>query len=149
MTLLVPYDGSDLSTAALDRAEEFATYRGEAIVVLTVVPDDEAFALERGWIDAGEEYDHEVICDRFERDVSDHAPDAEFRCERPSESDSMTATVIDDITRTIREMAHDVDASIVFIGSENAGRVSTPITSVGSPISKDQEYDVHIVRHAD
>ena len=149
MTLLVPYDGSALSTAALDRAEEFADYRDEPIVALTVVPDDEAFALERGWVDAGETYDHEAICERFEREVAEHAPHAEFRCERPSQSDSMTATVIDDITRTIREVAHDVDASIVFIGSENAGRVSTPITSVGSPISKDAEYDVHIVRHAD
>ncbi|WP_246988438.1 universal stress protein [Halorientalis marina] len=149
MTLLVPYDGSDLSTTALDRAEEFADYRDEPIVALTVVPDDEGFALERGWIDAGEDYDHETICDRFERAVAEHAPHAEFRCERPSESDSMTATVIDDITRTIREVAYDVDASIVFIGSENAGRVSTPISSVGSPISKDPEYDVHIVRHAD
>jgi hypothetical protein len=34
----------------------------------------------------------------------------------------------------------------VFVGSENAGRVSTPISSVGSPVSEDPDYDVHIVR---
>jgi nucleotide-binding universal stress UspA family protein len=149
MTLLVPYDGSDLSKAALARAEEFAAYREEEVVALTVVPDDEAFAVERDWIDPGESYEPTAVCDRFEDDVAALAPDAAFRCEHPTASDSMTATVIDDITRTIREVAHDIDASIVFIGSENAGRVSTPITSVGSPISKDAEYDVHIVRHAE
>jgi hypothetical protein len=36
----------------------------------------------------------------------------------------------------------------VFIGSENAGRVSTPVCSVGAPVSEDPRYDVHIVRHA-
>jgi nucleotide-binding universal stress UspA family protein len=149
MTLLVPYDGSDLSAAALARAQEFASYRDEDVVVLTVVAHDEAFAVERGWIDPGESYDPDAICDRFEQAVADIAPDASFRCEHPTTSDSFTATVIDDITRTIREVAHDVGASIVFIGSENAGRVSTPITSVGSPISRDAAYDVHIVRHAD
>jgi nucleotide-binding universal stress UspA family protein len=149
MTLLVPYDGSPLSQSALSRAQEFAAYRDEDVIVLTVVPEDEAFAVERGWVDAGEEYEPTAICDRFEDEVADLAPDAAFRCEHPTPSDSMTATVIDDITRTIREVAHDVGASIVFIGSENAGRVSTPITSVGSPISKDAEYDVHIVRHAE
>jgi nucleotide-binding universal stress UspA family protein len=149
MTLLVPYDGSDLSKAALARADEFASYRDEGVVALTVVAEDEAFAVERGWIDPGETYEPTAICERFEREVAEVAPDAAFRCEHPTTSDSFTATVIDDITRTIREVAHDVDASIVFIGSENAGRVSTPITSVGSPISRDAAYDVHIVRHAD
>jgi len=147
MTLLVPYDGSELSAAALERAREFAEYRGEEVVALTVVPMEESFAIERGWIEAGEAYEPETVCADFEVEVGELAPDVTFRCEHPTESDSFSATVIDDITRTIRQVAHDLDASIVFIGSENAGRVSTPVTSVGSPISKDPEYDVHIVRH--
>ena len=149
MTLLVPYDGSALSVAALARAREFARYRDEPVVALTVVPEDEGFAVERGWIDDGDAYDPTAVCDRFEAEVEEQAPDATFRCAHPTESGSLSATVIDDITRTIREVAHEVDASIIFIGSENAGRVSTPITSIGSPISRDAEYDVHIVRHAD
>jgi len=59
------------------------------------------------------------------------------------------ASVTTDVVRTIREVAHEVDASIVFVGSENAGRVSTPVSSVGAPVSEDPGYDVHIVRHAD
>ncbi len=149
MTLLVPFDGSALSRTALERASEFADYRDEAVTVLTIVPDDEEFARERGWIEADGTYDQTAVCDEFERKVQEIAPNATYRCERPEASDSMTATVTDDITRMVREVANDVDASIVFIGSENAGRVSTPVTSVGSPVSEDPRYDVHIVRHTE
>ena len=147
MTLLVPFDGSALSEAALERATEFAEYRDEEVVVLSVVPDDEEFLQERGLIDEGEQPDFDTLCAELEIDAQSVAPDATVRCERPESSDSMTASTIDDITRTIRHVANEVDASVVFIGSENAGRVSTPVTSVGSPISEDPRYDIHIVRH--
>ncbi|MFB6164951.1 MAG: universal stress protein [Haloarculaceae archaeon] len=147
MTLLVPFDGSALSATALERAREFATYRDEDVLVLTVVPPDEEYARERGWIDADDAFDPEALCEAFAAAARELAPDATVRCEHPEPSDSLTATVIDDVTRTIRAVAHEAGASIVFIGSENAGRVSTPVTSVGSPISEDPRYDVHIVRH--
>jgi nucleotide-binding universal stress UspA family protein len=149
MTLLSPYDGSALSRAAISRATEFADYRGEGVVVLTVVPDDPSFALERGWVEEGETYDPETVEQRFAAEVEEVAPTATFRAERPESMASLAATTHNDITRTIRQVAHDIDASIVFVGSDNAGRVSTPVTSVGSPISEDPEYDVHIVRHTD
>lgn len=147
MTLLVPYDGSDLSKTALRRAGEFAEYRDEEVVALTVVPEDAEFARERGWVDASDPVDIDAICERLEADVRTVLPDATVVCRRPDTSDSFTATLVDDVTRTIREIADDVDASVVFIGSENAGRVSTPVTSVGNPVSEDPRYDVHIVRH--
>ncbi|MEF8886304.1 MAG: universal stress protein [Haloarculaceae archaeon] len=149
MTLLAPYDGSALSRAAINRATEFADYRGEEVVVLTVVPDDRAFALERGWIEEGETYDPKSVERQFAGEVEQVAPAATFRTEQPESMASLAATTHNDITRTIRQVAHDIDASIVFVGSDNAGRVSTPVTSVGSPISEDPEYDVHIVRHTD
>ncbi|MFB6178353.1 MAG: universal stress protein [Halorientalis sp.] len=148
MALLVPFDGSVLATAALERAAEFAQYRDEEVVALSVVPDDEEYLRNRGLLAEGADLDIDTLCTRFREQVDEVAPTAAFRCETPESSESMTATVIDDITRTIRQVAHDVDASIIFIGSENAGRVSTPVTSVGSPISEDPQYDVHIVRHA-
>lgn len=147
MVLLVPFDGSALAKAALERATEFAAYRDESIVALTVIPDDEEYARNRGWIGADESLDVDELCEQFERDIEDVAPNATVRCETSETSDSMTATVIDDVTRTIRQVAHELDVSIIFIGSENAGRVSSPVTSVGSPISEDPRYDVHIVRH--
>lgn len=145
--LLVPYDGSALARAALQRAREFADRRGADVVVLTVLPDDPEFARERGWVADGESYDPDAVRERFAREVADLAPDAEFRTERPAEGGALASTTMD-VARTVRQVAHEVDASVVFVGSENAGRVSTPITSVGSPLSEDPNYDVYIVRHA-
>ena len=146
MVLLVPFDGSDLSKAALTRAMEFADYRNEEITALSVIPDDAAYARGRGWIDADEALDTETVADRMRERAESVAPTASFRYEVPEDVSSMASTTTD-ITRTIREVAHEEDASIVFIGSENAGRVSTPVCSVGSPVSEDPEYDVHIIRH--
>lgn len=146
MVLLVPFDGSDLSEAALRRASEFSGYTGESVLALSVVPPDPEYALERGWVDANEPFDPEAIGEQLQAQAEAIAPDAEFRCEIAQEVSSM-ASVTMDVVRTIREVAHDVEASIVFIGSENAGRVSTPVSSVGAPVSEDPQYDVHIVRH--
>ncbi|MFB6102191.1 MAG: universal stress protein [Haloplanus sp.] len=149
MTLLVPFDGSALSETALKRACEFGAYRDEDVVALTVVPDDASFAQERGWIDAGDAYRPDELCLQFEERVKAIDEAVEFRCERPGESEVETATAVDNVTRTIRTVAETLDVSIIFVGSENAGRVSTPVTSVGDPLSTDPRYDVHIVRHAE
>lgn len=149
MTILAPFDGSELSVVSVDRAGEFASVRDERLVVLTVVPDDEAFAVERGWIDPGEELDTESVCAEFESVVYDIEPTATFRCERAPRSESMTATTVDDITRTVRRVAEELDVSVVFIGSDSTGLVSIGDGSVGEPLSTDPRYDVHIVRHAE
>ncbi|AZH24526.1 universal stress protein [Haloplanus aerogenes] len=149
MTLLVPFDGSALAETALKRAREFASYRDEAVVALTVVPEDESFAAERGWIEPGEPYDPEEICTEFELRVKTIDDDVTFRCEHPTPSEHPTATTIDNVTHTIREVAADLDVSVIFIGSENAGRVSTPVPSVGDPLSTDAKYDVYIVRRTE
>lgn len=148
MVLLVPFDGSDLSLAALDRAREFGEFSDEEVVALVVVPPDPEFAQARGWLTPDETFDVDRICTRLRHEIEDVAPEATFRCEETAETD-YRATITTDITRTIRQVAGEVEASIVFIGSENAGRVSTPLTSVGNPISEDPQYDVHIVRHAE
>jgi len=149
MTYLVPFDGSALAEAALERATEFAELTEEEVVALIVIPLDEPeFAVERGWIDEGERYDPDEIHAALEVDIRGVASDATIRCERPEDVSSV-ASVTTDVVRTIRAVAEDVDAEIVFIGSENAGRVSTPVSSVGAPVSEDPRYDVHIVRHVD
>ncbi|WP_435358823.1 universal stress protein [Haloarchaeobius sp. DFWS5] len=146
MSILVPYDGSELSTAALSRAREFADFRNETLVVLTLVPDDPDYARERGWLDAEDTFDVGVVERKLRQRVHDLAPDAEYRCEL-IENVEPVADVTLDVVRRIREVASEVGASILFVGSENAGRVSSPLASVGSPISDDPQYDVHIVRH--
>lgn len=149
MVLLVPFDGSPLSRAALERAAEFAGYRDEEVLALTVVPRDADYARERGWVAGDGAFDPDAVCERMADRAAEVAPEATFRCEKPAPSQSLTATVTNDVTRTIREVAGEVGASVVFVGSENAGRVSQPVTSVGSPVSQDPRYDVHIVRHVD
>lgn len=148
MTLLVPFDGSELSKAALRRATEFSEFTGEPVLTLTVLPEDEAFARQRGWVEEGQSYEPDDIAARLEREVESVAPDATFRWEL-AEDVSDTGTPTTDVARTVRQVAEEVDATIVFVGSENAGQVSTPVTSVGSPVSEDPRYDVHIVRHVD
>jgi len=148
MTYLVPFDGSPLAEAALARAAEFASVMDEDVLALAVVPVDEPdFAVERGWIDAPGEYDPDEVVDRLRSQVAEVAPAATFQCERPEDVSSV-ASVTTDVVRTIRTVAQEAGATIVFIGSENAGRVSTPVSSVGAPVSEDPRYDVHIVRHA-
>ena len=120
--------------------------RDEEITALSVIPDDAAYAREHGWLDADEAFAVEALADRMREQAESVAPTASFRYEVPEDVSSMASTTTD-ITRTIREVAHEEGASIVFIGSENAGRVSTPVCSVGSPVSEDPQYDVHIVRH--
>lgn len=147
MTLLVPFDGSDLSEAALERATEFAAFRDEPVVALTVIPDEPEYALSRNWLAADEPFDPDTIADRLANRVEELAPLATFRYETPDDISSM-ASITTDVIRTIRAVAGEVDASVIFIGSENAGRVSTPVSSVGAPISEDPGYDVYIIRHA-
>jgi len=147
MVLLVPFDGSELATVALRRATEFSELTDEPLVVLSVVTDDERFARERGWVEEGEPYDPDAVAERLEAAAREVAPGATFRREAPTDAGDLATTTLD-VARTIREVAHELDASIVFVGSENAGRVSTPIASVGSPVSEDPDYDVHIVRRA-
>ncbi|WP_435194969.1 universal stress protein [Natronomonas sp. EA1] len=146
MVLLVPFDDTPLSRTALQRALTFADHTDEEVLVLTVVPTDRGYARERGWVDEG--FDPNAVAERLVARARELAPEAAVRLETPRNDSSLASTAMD-VARTIREVAHEVGASIVFIGSENAGRVSRPITSVGAPVSSDPEYDVFIVRHAD
>lgn len=146
MVLLVPFDGSELSRAALERAKQYAQYTGEEIVALTIIPDDPELARQRGWLDPEDTFDEGVISRKLRQEIHDIAPDATHRSELV-ENDDPVATTTMDVVRKIRQVAADVDASVLFIGSENAGRISAPLTSVGKPLSEDPQYDVFIVRH--
>ncbi|MFD1647515.1 universal stress protein [Haloarchaeobius litoreus] len=148
MTLLVPFDGAALSTTALRRATEFATFRDEQLVVLTVVPDDPEYARERDWLDPGDTFDVGVIERKLRQRVLDLAPEADFRCEL-IENVEPVASETTDVARRIREVAAELDVSVVFVGSENAGRVTNPLSSVGSPVADTPQYDVYIARRRD
>ena len=141
MTFLVPYDGSELAEAALVRADEYAEALAEDVTVVSVVPESKRYAREKEWVDAGEPFEvREVIAD-LHRQVTGLSPEASFRSERVDGSATGGT-----IANALRRVARDVDASVVFLGSENAGRIVVPIASVGGSVAADARYDVHLVR---
>lgn len=150
MVLLVPYDGSELSRTALARAQQYSELTDAELIALTVVPEDSEFAVERGWIDVEEQFDGEMIGHQLQEDVAEIAPAATRRIEvvEPNDDQVITSPTFD-IVRTIRNVATEVGAEVLFLGSENAGQVSAPLTSVSEPLTEDPEYDVFIVRHPD
>ncbi|WP_306057559.1 universal stress protein [Natronococcus wangiae] len=147
MSLLVPFDGSTLATQALERASTFGDFLEEEVVVVTVIPDDEEYARNRGWISDGEPFDPEAIAAGLQSRVEDVDSEATYRVERVS-SDEPTATATTNVVREIRRVAGEIEASVVFIGSENAGSVIVPQSSVGSPVASDHRYDVYVVRES-
>lgn len=140
MTCLVAYDGSALAEAALRRAAEFADDGDEELVVASVVPTDEPLAETYDLVE-GDEYDPETAAANLRRGARSIAPDCEFRARRvdPYAGKGRIATEIGHVIR-------EVDADLVVVGSENAGRVVEPVSSVGSSVASGTEYDVLVVR---
>ena len=72
MTLIVPFDGSALSKAALVRAAQFDTILNEGVVVVTVIPNENTkYARDRGWIDGGEPFDAEAVLAHLREAIAD------------------------------------------------------------------------------
>ncbi|NHX37110.1 MULTISPECIES: universal stress protein [Halolamina] len=143
MTLLVPFDGSALAEAALIRAVEFGEVFEQPVVAIAVLPEENAaYARERGWIEPDESFDTGRILSRLREQVRDRAPEATFRYERVPR-----VARAGSIAREIRRTARRIEASIVFVGSDNAGRLVTALSSVGGNVAADRTYDVLIVRH--
>ena len=143
MTLVVPFDGSELAEAALVRASEFSTVLDERVLAISVIPEgNRGYAEGREWIHAGEEYDIDAIVARLQTQVTDLCPSADFRHITVGRG-----AVPGRIASRTKEAAKANDASMVFIGSENAGHLATTISSVGSTVAAADAYDVVIVRH--
>lgn len=143
VTLLVPFDGSPLSVAALSRAVQFADTFQRPVLAVAVIPQNANYAREHGWIDAGEPFDRDAIIATLREQVAEHAPEAELRAERVDRNARAGS-----IARVLRRIARQEDATMLFVGSDNAGRLVTTLTSVGGNVAADQAYDVVIVRHA-
>ena len=142
MTLVVPFDGSDLAEAALVRAAAFDAVFEEGVVAVSVVPSgDVDYAREAGWIGDDEAFDVGAITDRIEAQVAEIAPDARFRYDTVGQYASAGT-----IAKHVRQAAREEDASMVVIGSENAGHLTVSVSSVGGGIAADDAYDVLVVR---
>jgi len=143
MAFVVPFDGSPLSETALVRASEFSEVLDERVVAVTVIPDrDTDYARERDWLGPDEPYDlDEVVATVHERVVALDSS-ADFR-HVTVDRYAQTGTISTEITRA----ASEADASMVFIGGENAGRLVSSVSSVGRNVSGQVEFDVVIVRN--
>jgi len=142
MTLVVPFDGSELAEAALVRAAEFATVFEENVRAVSVIPENNArYAREQGWLGPEEEFDLESVVGDLHTNVTDLYPSADFQ-----------HVVVDryaptgEIANRIRKLARDAGASMVFVGSENAGHVVASVSSVGKRVLREDAYDVVIIR---
>ena len=138
---LVPFDGSYLAEVALVRATEYAEALDEDVTAVSVVPVDESYAREKGWFEADEAFEIETVTGRLHEHVVSIAPQVSFRYERVD--DPAAETIADGIKR----IAAELYPAVVFLGSENAGQIVTPLTSVAGKVGADAHYDVHIVRH--
>jgi len=142
MALVVPFDGSQLSKTALVRAAQFDTVLDEGVLAVTAIPSGNAeYARERGWLDDGESFDGQRVVEHLRGQVHEIAPDTAF--EHIVVSKYAQAG---EIAQKLRSFARSHDAGIVFIGSENAGRIARSI-SVGGTVATDRAYDTMLVSH--
>lgn len=143
MTLLVPFDGSQLAKAALLRAAQFDRILEEGVVAVAVIPWGNAeYARDLGWIEAGEPFDGEKITEKLSTTVSEITPDATFeylQVDRWAPSGT--------ISNKLRRFAREQNTTIVFIGSENAGKLTRSF-SVGSSVGADTAYDTMIITNS-
>lgn len=143
MTFLVPYDATALADAALERAADFGRLTGTAVEAMTVVPrGDRQFATDRDLLAPDETYDYDLLVERLRERVDDGAPEASFRhvaIGRYAPSGT--------VANRLRSRARDDDVSVVFVGSENAGRYVSSLSSVGRAVAASTAHDVYVVRH--
>lgn len=144
MTLFAPYDGTPLSTAALDRATELAAQTGEPLVAATVIPRERRTAVDHGWLADDEAFDADLIRRRLTDRVSAVAPEADYRT-RYVEGRLPAGA----IARTLRDIARDVDAAVVVMGSENVGRAVTPADTVSGSVAARLDTDLYVVQTSD
>lgn len=142
MSLLVPYDGSTLAQAALRRADAFGTVFDEPVVAVSVIPEgNTSYARERGWLGPEDSYDRQRIVTHLHDGVTELVPAAHFRYVMVDRY-APTGT----IAKRLRRIAREESASMVFVGSENVGRIATGLSTVGGTVAADDAYDVVIVR---
>ncbi|MFB6296952.1 MAG: universal stress protein [Salinirussus sp.] len=143
MSFVVPFDGSRLARTALSRAGYLGAQCGIPVLAVTVLPEDTDYARKRDWLDPGEQFDADRIEDRLREQVHGIAPDATFQCHRVRRRLDYGA-----IARIVRDTAERAGADVVFLGSENVGRIAKPISSIGGNVAARVDYDIYLVQKA-
>ncbi|WP_302081181.1 universal stress protein [Salinibaculum rarum] len=140
MVFLVPFDGSPVAKAALTRAVEHGKALGEEIVAVSLVPTGATYAERRKWIQPDEDFAAETASTELQRKIDEATDDAERNFDESS-AQSLDGGISD----RIQQVAKDVDASVLFVGTDDTSeddRLTTPF----GPVAADGAYDVHLVR---
>ncbi len=158
MTFVVPYDGTPLSKTALVTARLYSIAFEDSpneltkllignkpieITAISIIPESARYARNKGWIRGSEDFAPRSVAEELHREVTDLTPNANFRFERVG-GGATSGT----ISSRLRKTARELEASVMFIGSENAGRIITPLSSVGSVVAADRSFDIHLIRKA-
>lgn len=140
MVFLVPYDGSRVAQAALDRAVAHGKALDEAVVAVSFVPTGSEYAERRKWIEPHEEFALDTAQSDLQRKIEETTDDAERQFSEPGASAPHNG-----VSDRIRQVAADVEASVLYVGTtgeEESDSLETPFGAV----SPQGEYDVHLVR---
>jgi nucleotide-binding universal stress UspA family protein len=138
MVFLVPFDGSPLADAALDRAVTYADALETDVVAVSLIPTGSDYAQRRRRVDPTADFAAETAASDLRRKIEEATDDAELHYE------DISAHPAGELSATIRQVARDVDASVVFLGNADTDDVVVPI----SELSDEDAYDVHIVRQS-
>jgi nucleotide-binding universal stress UspA family protein len=138
MVFLVPFDGSPLAEAALDRAVTYAAAMDVDVVAVSFVPTGADYAERRRRVDPHEDFAVENAASDLRRKIEETTDDAELRYEDAS---AQSASEFSDL---VKQVARDVGATVVFLGSDDAEDIVVP---TGDAAAADS-YDVHIVRRS-
>lgn len=144
MSILVPFDGSPHARLALERGADLAGRYDAPLLAVTVVHKGVDDPVNLGWLEAGERFDPDRAASRLSGAIREIAPRADFHALRENARLPHGA-----VAKRIRRFAHRNDVDVVVIGSENAGRIFTPVSSVGGGVATDRSYDVLLVRRSD
>jgi nucleotide-binding universal stress UspA family protein len=138
MVFLVPYDGSRVARAALDRAVEHGEALDERVVAVSFVPTGVEYAQRRMWIDPSEDLATDGVHERLAKKIEETTD----RSERTFE-ETTASGVHEGVAESVRQVASDVGATVLFVGTEgDEDELTTPFGS----IAPDGTYDVHLVR---
>ena len=137
MVFLVPFDGSPQAAAALERAVAFGAAVDTDVVAVSLVPTGDDYAQRRRRVDPTEDFAAENAAADLRRKIEESTDDAERRYE------DFSAWSATDLSETIRRVASDVGASVVFLGSSDAEEIVVPVTEDGGATA----FDVYVVRH--
>lgn len=136
MVFLVPFDGSPLADAALERAVTYAGALDTEVVAVSLIPTGSDYAQRRRRVDPTEDFAAETAASDLRRKIEEATDDAELNYE------DVSAYSASELSDTIRQVARDVDATCVFLGSADTDDVVIP----SSELDAGEAYDVHIVR---